>query len=74
MPGPCFAVTGDDARFYVNPFDRTEFKKKSVTTVKKQGVPNSIIEMWRGKEVALCALDVLDVLVALRERESLVNN
>lgn len=66
MAEPCFAITGDDARHYVSPLDPGK-NKKSITTIKKQGVPSPILDKWQVKHVALCALDTLDVLIALRE-------
>ena len=72
MAEPCFAVTGDDARHYVSLFDPT-VNKKSITTIKKQGVPNPVLDKWQVKHVALCALDTFEVIAALRERERLVD-
>lgn len=68
MSEPCFAVTGDDARFYNSPYS-PEKNKKSVTTIKKQGVPNPIMSLWEKKNVAICALDQFDILLGLREQE-----
>ncbi len=72
MAEPCFAITGDDARHYVSPLDKTGTNKKSITTIKKQGVPNPVLDKWQVKKVAICALDNWDVLLGLKERESLV--
>ncbi len=73
MAEPCFAITGDDARHYVSPLDPTETHKKSITTIKKQGVPNPVLDKWQVKHVALCALDQFDVITRLKEREALAS-
>lgn len=72
MAEPCFAITGDDARHYVSPLDPSNTNKKSITTIKKQGVPNPVLDKWQVKHVALCALDQWEIVAALKERESLV--
>jgi hypothetical protein len=68
MAEPCFAITGDDARHYISPLDRTRTNKKSITTVKKQGVPNPVLDKWQIKKVAACVLDQFEIIRILRER------
>jgi hypothetical protein len=70
MAEPCFAITGDDARHYVSPLN-PDVHKKSITTIKKQGVPNPVLDKWQVKQVALCALDTHEVIIALKAQEAL---
>lgn len=73
MSEPCFAITGDDARHYVSPLDTSKSNKKSITTIKKQGVPNPVLDKWQVKHVALCALNEHDIIVRLKAQELQVN-
>lgn len=85
MSTPMFSVTTDDARYYrwprcpgpdIHP-DCTPGQEcsivnnvPSITTVKKQGVPNPVLQTWAIKRCAVTAIEQIDLLMKLRERSN----
>ena len=69
MSTPMFSVTTDDARYYEWPL-RPGNHLPSITTVKKQGVPNPVLTTWAIKRCAVTAIEQIDLLMKLRERAS----